>query len=103
MFVFQSGLRPRNPLARLIGSILGLLAVLGLLAIGMFAFAALLVGGALWLLWSTLRGKRGPTRRPTPAPAESGVIDGEFTVVRDTDRPARIGHASTDTPNRRNA
>ncbi|HMM66406.1 MAG TPA: hypothetical protein PKC03_05650 [Dokdonella sp.] len=103
MFVFQSSLRPRNPLARLVGSILGLLAVLGLLAISMFAFAALLVGGVLWLLWNTLRGKRGPTLRPAPAPAENGVIDGEFTIVRDTDRPARLVQTSTDPASRTNA
>lgn len=103
MFVFQSSLRPRNPLARLIGSILGLLAVLGLLAIGAFAFAALLVGGALWLLWNAVRGKRGPRPRPAPAPAESGVIDGEFTIVRSTDRPERIEQGKKSAPQRTNA
>lgn len=103
MFVFQSSVRPRNPLVRLIGSILGLLAVLGLLAIGAFAFAALLVGGALWLLWSALRGKRGPVSRPAPATAESGVIDGEFTVVRNADRPARIEQGKPGTAHGTNA
>lgn len=97
MFVFRSSLRPRNPLARLIGSLLGLLVVLGVLAIGMFAFAALLVGGALWLLWSTLRGKRAPAPRAAPAPAEDGVIDGEFTVVRHSERHVRIGQGTTGT------
>ena len=38
MFVFQSNLRPRNPLLRLLGGILGLFAVIGVLAIGFLAF-----------------------------------------------------------------
>ena len=102
MFVFQTGLRTRNPLLRLVGSLLGLLAVLGVLALGMFAFAAFVIVGSLWLLIGSLRGK---TRRPASAAApaaDNGVIDGEFTVVSESDRRAVIAHAGgTATPGRR--
>lgn len=94
MFVFQTGLRTRNPLLRLIGSLLGLLAVLAVLALGMFAFAAFVVVGAAWLLIGSLRGK---TRRPPSArstAADKDVIDGEFTVVRESDRRAVIEHST---------
>jgi hypothetical protein len=92
MFVFQTGLRTRNPLLRLVGSLLGLLAVLAVLALGMFAFAAFVIVGAVWLLIGSLRGK---TRRPPSAGspvADKDVIDGEFTVVRETDRHAVVEH-----------
>jgi hypothetical protein len=92
MFVFQTGSRPRNPLLRLIGSILGLLVVLGVLALGFFAFLALLVGGALWMLVRSLRGTARP-RPAKPAPSsETGIIDGEFTVVRDAPVRAALEH-----------
>ena len=95
MYVFQSTLRPRNPLVRLIGGILGLFAVLGLLALGVFAFAALVVGGAIWYVIHLLRAKRFDRPQAKPPKAEDGVIDGEFTVVGDSDRRLRI-----DQPNR---
>ena len=102
MFVFQTGLRPRNPLLRLVGSLLGLLAVLGVLALGMFAFAAFVIVGAVWLLIGSLRGK---TRRSATAgapAADNGIIDGEFTVVSESDRRAVIGHSgSAAAPGRR--
>jgi hypothetical protein len=102
MFVFQTGLRTRNPLLRLVGSLLGLLAVLGVLALGLFAFAAFVVVGAVWLLIGSLRAKaRRPASAAAPS-ADNGVIDGEFTVVRESDRRAVIGHSGTTaTPGRR--
>ena len=54
MFVFRSTIRPRNPLLRLLGGILGFLAVLAVLALGLFAFAALVVGGAILLVLTGL-------------------------------------------------
>ena len=48
MFVFQSSLRPRNPVVRLIGGVLGLIVVLGLVVFGFFAFVALFIVGSTW-------------------------------------------------------
>jgi len=81
--MFHAPFRLRNPLARLIGGILGLLAVAGVLALGVFALAALVIGGGLFWLFNTLRhSARKPTAAPAaPAPAP-GIIDGEFTVIR---------------------
>lgn len=90
MFVFQSSLRPRNPLVRLVGGILGLIVVLGLVALGFFAFLALFIGGAIWYAIHTFRAKRPASSRVKAAAPEPGVIDGEFTVVASTDRYARI-------------
>ncbi len=98
MFVFQSSLRPRNPLVRLIGGVIGLLAVLGVLAIGFIAFLALMVGGAIWYLIHLLRSKRRPASPRRAAPAASDIIDGEFSVVRDEDQPARIKLGSDQRP-----
>lgn len=96
MFVFQSSLRPRNPLVRLIGGVLGLFAVIGLLAIGFFAFIALIVGGAIWYLIHLLRAKRKPASPRQPRPSASDIIDGEFSVVSSDDRPAqRIEHETS--------
>lgn len=90
MFVFQSSLRPRNPLARLVGGLLGLIVVLGLVVFGFFAFVALFIGGGIWYLIHTLRAKRPSHSQPKAAKPEEGVIDGEFTVVSNTDRHVRI-------------
>ncbi len=92
MFVFQSNLRPRNPLVRLIGGILGLIVVVGLITLGFFAFIALFVVGAIWYLIHILRVRSKGAHRSPPkaARSEDGVIDGEFTVIADTDRRTRI-------------
>ena len=78
---FQS--RTRHPLVRLLAAIVGAAALLVLLAFGLFAAAALVIGGAVFLLIRALRAPQGvvPTR-PTPPP-EQNVIEGEFTVTRD--------------------
>lgn len=84
--------RPRHPLARIATAVLGALAVLVLVALGLFAIAALAIGGGVFLLINALRGTprpaaaakaspRGPRRSP------SGVIEGEYTVVQSA--PAR--------------
>ena len=95
MFVLRSSLRPRNPVTGLIGWILGLLAVLGVLALGFFAFIAILVVGALWMLVNAFRGKKAGPTRPPPKPPESGVIDGEFIVVRESERRTRVEAPTT--------
>jgi hypothetical protein len=94
MFVFQSSLRPRNPLLRLIGGILGLIVVLGLIALGLFAFIALFAGGAIWYLIHMFRAKRPPVTRPKTHSGDSGVIDGEFTVVSSSEQHVRIEHSA---------
>lgn len=90
MLVFQSSLRPRNPLVRLIGGILGLIVVLGLVALGFFAFIALFIGGAIWYLVHLLRAQRPRRPQAQTAKRQDGVIDGEFTVIGDTDHRIRI-------------
>lgn len=84
MFHARFGPRLRHPLVRLLGGILGIVAVLGVLMLGLFAFAALLIGGALWMLFNALRRPRAAAPRTAQAPAadKPGVIDGEFTVLR---------------------
>lgn len=98
MIVLQSGLRPRNPITRLIGWVLGLLAVLGVLALGFFAFVAIAVIGAVWMLVNALRGNKRPSARPAPggpkvsnAPGD-GVIDGEFIVVSESRKEPGAGN-----------
>ena len=78
-------LRPRHPIARFVVGLLGAVAVLLLIALGMFAIAALAIGSGLFLLVNALRSPQRPAtaagtppRTPPPPP---GVIEGEFTVV----------------------
>ena len=98
MFVFQSSLRPRNPLLRLIGAILGMLAVIGAIAIGFFAFIALMIGAAIWYLIHLLRAKVKPAPQRRATPAASDIIDGEFSVVRGHGPQTRIEQEITDRP-----
>lgn len=85
--MFQATFRPRNPLVRLLGWLLGILAVAAVLALGMFALAALVVGGALLWLYRALRHPRKLAEGSTST-AAPGIIDGEFTVI-----PTRPGQA----------
>lgn len=76
--------RPRNPLARLVTGVLGIVAVLLLVALGMFAIAALAIGGGLFLLINAFRSAQRPATQagsPPSPPPPPGVIEGEFTVV----------------------
>ena len=81
---------PRHPLARLLAGVIGAVAVLLLVALSMFALAALAIGGGVLLLVNAFRNANAPTAAAaavhTPPPA--GVIEGEFSVVdaRDRDR-----------------
>ncbi len=75
---------PRSPLMRLIGAVVGALMVLALIALGMFAFLALVIGGAAFMLVRALRKPRVPASAEAAAaarPASLDVIDGEFTVI----------------------
>jgi hypothetical protein len=75
--------RARHPLARLIAGVLGAAALLVLIAFGLFAAAALVVGGAVVLLVKALMRPSPAVVSPRPA-AAGGVIEGEFKVVSDT-------------------
>ena len=91
------GLRSRHPLARAVTGALGLLALIVLVALGMFAVAALVIGGGLFLLVNSLRPARTPRpgpARPNAATPSPGVIEGEFKVVPNTpaSRDARPVH-----------
>lgn len=97
MFVFRSAIRPRNPLLRLLGGILGFLAVLAVLALGMFAFAALVVGGAIWFVVNQLRGTRPPAPGQAARSKDGDVIDGEFSIVGNPAPPVLIAQESRPT------
>jgi len=91
--MYQAYFRPRlrHPLVRLLGGILGLLVVLALLALGVFAIAALVLGGIVLMIVNALRGARKVRMNSAHTdPPRTGIIDGEFTVVRhDTPRTPR--------------
>jgi hypothetical protein len=84
--MFYSFQMPRHPLARLAAAVIGAIVLVAVLALGMFAFAALVVGGAIVLLVKALtRPSPNVAARPTARPATAGgVIEGEFKVVDDT-------------------
>lgn len=86
--------RSRHPLARILTGVLGLLAFAVLVALGMFAIAALVIGGGLFLLVNALRFGRplqaAPASVHAGTAAPTGTIEGEFTVVSDT-APTRSG------------
>ncbi|MGA9420864.1 MAG: hypothetical protein WBW61_00770 [Rhodanobacteraceae bacterium] len=75
--------RPLHPLARLLVGVLGAIVLVVVIAFGMFAAVAFLVGGAVLLLVNALRAPH-TTRQPgaTP-PTPPGVIEGEFRVIPD--------------------
>lgn len=81
-------LRPRHPLARLAVALLGVVVVVALLALSLFAVAALAIGGGLFLLVGAVRRLLKPAAVPRAAPraaaATPGVIEGEYTVVETT-------------------
>lgn len=89
MILFRTS--ARNPLARLVVGVLTVLAVAAVFALGVFALAALVVGGALLWLYRSLRGgaRAAPAATATDPPP-AGIIDGEFTVVS-----ARTGKPAT--------
>jgi hypothetical protein len=84
MFRWSFRSRARHPLIRLLAVVLGAAALLVLFAFGVFAVAALAVGGAALLLVNALRAPASPRAAPAAAQAPPGVIEGEFKVVRET-------------------
>lgn len=83
MFRWNFYPRARHPLSRLLATVIGALALLVLLVFGLFAAAALVVGGAVFLLIKALRAPSQAAGRPNPTPSSEHVIEGEFTVTRD--------------------
>lgn len=77
--------RSRHPLARLAIGILGVVAVVLFVTVGMFALAALLIVGALLVLVNALRsGPRSAASAgaaSTSTAASPDVIEGEFKIV----------------------
>ncbi|RYD15708.1 MAG: hypothetical protein EOP90_07110 [Lysobacteraceae bacterium] len=82
-------IRPRHPLARLLLGLVGVVVALILVAVGVFAAAALAIGGALLLLARSLRTRAPATPRARPATV-AGVIEGEFSVVDGPGTPVRM-------------
>ena len=86
MFRWSFRSRARHPLGRLLATVAGAVALLIVLVFGLFAAAALVVGGAVFLL---IKGMRAPQRPPhapqpnQPPPTPDNIIEGEFTVTRD--------------------
>lgn len=73
--------KPRNPLLRLMCAALGLIILAGLLVLGLFA------GAAMLLFAMVVRLVRGPgAGRPT-RPTGDPIIEGEYTVVHDRRPP----------------
>jgi len=75
--------RFRHPLARALFALAGALALAGLVVFGLFtAIALTVVGGLVWLVRQFVRpaAPRAAATRPSPP---SGVIEGEFVVLRD--------------------
>ncbi|MGH8171669.1 MAG: hypothetical protein ACREPX_00890 [Rhodanobacteraceae bacterium] len=91
MFRWTFNPRTRNPVARLLAVVVGALALVAVLAFGLFAAVALTIGGAIFVLINSLRTPRAasananagarPAQTPPPPP---GVIEGEFRVVHDS-------------------
>jgi hypothetical protein len=81
MFRWNFHSRARHPLARLLATVLGAVALVVVLTFGLVAAAALIVGGAVVVLIKALR---APQVRPAARPTPDGVIEGEFRVVHET-------------------
>ena len=78
--------RARNPLARLLFAVVGIVVLGGIFLFGLFAaLALLLIGGVSYLLrqLATGSGAPGPRAQTRPEPAPDGVLEGEFVVIRE--------------------
>ena len=86
MFRWSFNPRTRHPLVRLLAVVIGALALVAVLAFGLFAAVALIIGGSIILLINSLRAPRTSTGARTAAspPPPPGVIEGEFKVVHDS-------------------
>lgn len=86
MFRWTFRSRARHPLARLLGIVVAVAALVVVLAFGLFAAAALAIGGAAVLLYNALRGVQRPSAAASATPdssrANDRIIEGEFKVVQ---------------------
>jgi len=93
--MFHAGLyrlKSRHPLARFAAMVLALIAVVALIAIGVFAIAVLALGGIVFALVRALRSAHASSVRAGTSPnAAPGVIEGEFSVVNDA--RGRVTHS----------
>ena len=83
MFRWSFHPRTRHPLARLLTIVIGAVALVAVLAFGLFAAVALIIGGSIVLLVNGMRQPRSATASPA-SPPPPGVIEGEFKVVHDS-------------------
>jgi membrane protein implicated in regulation of membrane protease activity len=84
--MFYSFRMPRHPLARLAAAVVGAVVLVALFTVGLFAFAFLVVAGAIWLLARTRWPGDRPALRARAQPAAPEILEGEFTVVEDARR-----------------
>ncbi len=87
--------RAHHPLARVLAAVVAVIAIAAVVALGLFAFVVLAVGGAVFMLVRALRGTptvSDPGAHAPSAPTQrADVIEGEFSVVT---RPPRGGPQS---------
>ena len=81
--------RPRHPLLRLLAGAIGLVAVIALVTLGLFALVALAIGGALFMLVNAVRTPKRAPAAGADRPATPGIIEGEFSVVPGSPAPGR--------------
>ena len=79
--------RTRNPLLRALGAIVGVVIVAAVLVSGFFiALALVAIGAVIWAIRQFTRSTaapRPPQQASSAPPPPPGVIEGEFTVVRE--------------------
>ena len=82
MFYWRWFNRPRHPLSRLALGVIGALLLVGILVLGFFALVAFaFVGGVVALLRAL---NRAGTSAQKPPARDPHVIEGEFSVIRDS-------------------
>ena len=83
MFYWRWFNRPRHPLSRLMLGVLGALLLVGILVLGFFALVAFaFIGGIVALVRAFNRASAGAP--PRTSINDPRVIEGEFSVVRDS-------------------
>ncbi|MBS0589004.1 MAG: hypothetical protein JSR65_00020 [Proteobacteria bacterium] len=87
MFYWRWFNRPRHPLARVLIGALGVVLLVGVLALGFLALVAFAVIGAIVALARAFLHTQ--TARPVP-PQQPNVIEGEFVVL--PNRTATVKH-----------
>ncbi|MDC8011146.1 hypothetical protein [Tahibacter soli] len=78
--------RTRHPFLRAVSAVIGVLILAALVVFGFFAALALVtIGAVIWAARQFVRPTAAPAQaeRPQAPPPPPGVIEGEFTVVRD--------------------